>query len=100
MYRALQCSELRLHIKSLVTFRKKHILREVLRYPILAHSCAHAQAMNEYRGGEISTEVVVDQNLWTKLLTVDGSESVLRAWLHAYGRLLTFLCTDLVRGPY
>ena len=30
--------------------------------------------------------------------TVDGSESVLRAWLH--GKLLTFVCTDLVRGPY
>ena len=27
---------------------------------------AHAQAMNEYRGGEMSTEMVVEQNLWTK----------------------------------
>ena len=24
---------------------------------------AHAQAMNEYRGGEMATEVVVDRNL-------------------------------------
>ena len=30
---------------------------------------AHAQAMNKYRGGEMSTKVVVDQNLWTE--TVD-----------------------------
>ena len=36
---------------------------------ILAHSCArYAQAMNEYRGGEMSTEVVVDQNLWTEIV--------------------------------
>ena len=47
---------------------------------ILAHSCArYAQAMNEYRGGEMSSEVVVDRNLWTELWTVDGSESVLQA---------------------
>ena len=50
---------------------------------------AHAQAMNEYRRGEMSTEVVVDRNLWT----VDGSESVLRAWLH--GRTFDFR----VHGP-
>ena len=31
---------------------------------------AHAKAMNEYRGGEMSTKVVVDRNLWTKI--VDG----------------------------
>ena len=29
---------------------------------------AHAQAMNEYRGDEMSTEVVVDQNLWTEIV--------------------------------
>ena len=34
--------------------------------------------MSEYRGGEMSTEVVADQKLWT----VEGSGSVLRAWLH------------------
>ena len=28
----------------------------------------HAQAMNEYRGGEMSTEVVVDRNLWTEIV--------------------------------
>ena len=28
----------------------------------------HAQAMNEYRGGEMLTEVVVDQNLWTEIV--------------------------------
>ena len=28
----------------------------------------HAQAMNEYCGGEMSTEVVVDQNLWTEIV--------------------------------
>ena len=25
----------------------------------------HTQAMNEYQGGEMSTEVVVDRNVWT-----------------------------------
>ena len=39
--------------------------------------CARAQAMNEYREGEMSMEVVVDRNLWTEI--VDGSECVLRA---------------------
>ena len=29
---------------------------------------AHAQAMNEYCGGEMSTEVVVDGNLWTEVV--------------------------------
>ena len=29
---------------------------------------AHAQAMNEYRGVEMSTEVVVDGNLWTEIV--------------------------------
>ena len=43
---------------------------------------AHAQAMDEYRGGEMSTEVVVERNLWTEIWTVDGSESVLRTWVH------------------
>mgnify|MGYP001795671925 CR=1 FL=1 len=28
---------------------------------------AHAQAVNEYRGGEMSTEVVVDRILWTEI---------------------------------
>ena len=28
----------------------------------------HAQAMNEYCGAEMSTEVVVDQNLWTDIV--------------------------------
>ena len=46
--------------------------------------CVHAQAMNEYRGGEMLTEVVVDRNLWK----VDGSESVLREWLN--GRTFDF----------
>ena len=45
--------------------------------------------MNEYREGEMSTEVVVDRNLWT----ADGSESVLRAWRH--GRTFDFR----VHGP-
>ena len=30
--------------------------------------CAHAQAMNEYRVGEMSTEVVVDGDLWTEMV--------------------------------
>ena len=38
--------------------------------------------MNEYRGGEMSTEVVVDRNLWTETWTIDGSESALHTWLH------------------
>ena len=29
---------------------------------------AHAQAINEYRGGEMSTEVVVDGNLWREIV--------------------------------
>ena len=29
---------------------------------------AHAQEMNEYLRGEMSTEVVVDRNLWTEIL--------------------------------
>ena len=28
----------------------------------------HAQAMNEYNGSEMLTEVVVDQNLWTEIV--------------------------------
>ena len=32
----------------------------------LAHSCAHGQAVNKYRGGEMSMEVVVERNLWTE----------------------------------
>ena len=30
--------------------------------------CAHAQAMNEYRRGEMLTEVVADRNLWTEMV--------------------------------
>ena len=44
-------------------------------------------------GGEMSTEVVVDRNLKTKVVTVDGSESVLRARL--FGRTFAFR----VNGP-
>ena len=40
------------------------------------HSCARMR--KQWIGSEMLTEVVVDENLWT----VDGSESVLRAWLH------------------
>ena len=29
---------------------------------------AHAQAMNEYRGGEMSTEEVEERNLWTEIV--------------------------------
>ena len=29
---------------------------------------AHAQAMNEYCGAEMSTDVVVDRNLWTEVV--------------------------------
>ena len=32
---------------------------------------AYTQAMNEYRGGEMAIEVVVDRNLWTE--TMDRS---------------------------
>ena len=46
------------------------------------------QAMNEYCGGEMSTKVVLDQNCGRNLWTVDGSETVLRAWLH--GRTFDF----------
>ena len=58
---------------------------------------AHAQAMNEYRGGEMSTDVVVDRNLWTEI--VDGRRKV-SCERGSMVELLTFLCTDLVRGPY
>ena len=55
---------------------------------------AHAQAMNEYRGGEMSTEVVLDQNCGRKLWTVNESKNVLRAWL--YGRTFDFRVQGLV----
>ena len=44
---------------------------------------AHAQAMNEYREGAMSTEVVVRRR---KLWTVDGSEGVLTIppWVHPF----------------
>ena len=29
---------------------------------------AHSPAINEYRGGETSTEVVVDRNLWMEIV--------------------------------
>ena len=54
---------------------------------------AHAQAVNEYRGGEMSTEVAVHCNLWTEMWTVDASGSVLRVWLN--GRTFDFR----VQGP-
>ena len=50
----------------------------------------HAQAMNEYHGGELLTEVVVDQNLWTEVKVSSKCGSMVE--------LLTFDCTDLVRG--
>ena len=62
---------------------------------------AHAQAMKEYiyHGGEISTEVVVDWNLWQKLWIIDGSELV-SSECGSMVKLLTFVCTDPVSGPY
>ena len=47
---------------------------------------AHAQAMNKYRGDEMSTEVVVDGMCGRKLWTVDAS--------------VASSCTDLVRDPH
>ena len=60
---------------------------------------AHAQAMNAYRGGEMSTEVAVDRNF------VDGNcgpktEVKVSCEHGSMVELLTFVCTDLVRGPY
>ena len=55
---------------------------------------AHAQAMNEYRGGEMSTEVVVDGNcgpLTEVKVSCERGSMV---------ELLTCVCTDLVRGLY
>ena len=54
----------------------------------------HAQAMNEYRGGEMSTEVVVDGNdrPWTEVKVFCERSSMVE--------LLTFVCTNLVRGLY
>ena len=49
--------------------------------------------MNDYRGGEMSTEVVVEQNLWT----ADRSEIVLQAWFH--GKTVTFVCTNPSSRP-
>ena len=54
---------------------------------------AHAQAMNEYHEGEMSTEVVVDENLRTEI-------EDRRLERGSMVELLTFVCTDLVRGPY
>ena len=56
----------------------------------------HAQAMNEYRGGEMSTKVDVvnvDQNFCTEVVDRRRSESVLRTRLH--GRTFDFR----VHGP-
>ena len=39
--------------------------------------------MNEYRGGEMSMKVVVKGICGWKLWTIDGSENVLRVWLHS-----------------
>ena len=66
----------------------------------LAHSCmrALAQAMNEYRGGEMSTEVLVNRNCERKLWPVNGSENTCERG--SMVELLTFVCTDLVRGQY
>ena len=49
--------------------------------------------MNEYCEGKMSMAVVVDRICGWKLWTVDGSESVLRAWRH--GRTFDFR----VHGP-
>ena len=35
---------------------------------------AHAQVMNEYRGGEMSTEVVVHGYLWTEIVDCRSTE--------------------------
>ena len=44
---------------------------------------AHAQAMNEYRGSEMSMEVIVDRNLWTEIVDRWRKwQCVQRAWLH------------------
>ena len=59
----------------ILTVTKKFLLETLFS----SFMCVHVQAMNEYRGGEMSTEVVVDRNLWTELWTVDGSEIVLQA---------------------
>ena len=61
----------------------------------------HVQAMNEYRGGEILTEVVVDQDLWTEI--VDRRRkwkcpASMTPWLNfllACGRTLLEARTDL-----
>ena len=62
---------------------QKHILTV---FSLFIHP--HVQAMNEYRGGEMSMEVVLDQICGRKLWTVNGNESVLRACLH--GRAFNF----------
>ena len=52
---------------------------------------AHTQAVNEYRGGEMSTEVV-DGNLWTEIVDCR------RKWKCPAS--VAPWCTDLVRCPY
>ena len=49
---------------------------------------AHAQSTNEYHVGEMSMIWLQTEICGLKLWTVDGSESVLRAWLH--GKIFKF----------
>ena len=51
-------------------FKPNGTLERILRIHLVFSSFvrAHAQAMSEYRGGKISTEVVVDRNLWTEIV--------------------------------
>ena len=43
-------------------------ITNLISFCIISFMRTHAQAMNEYRGGEMSMEVVVDQNLWTEIV--------------------------------
>ena len=69
-------------------------MREHALAMISSFMCAHAQAMNEYRGGELTTEVVVHQNLHVEVKV--SCELAIGSMVE----LLTFVCADLVRGQY
>ena len=45
-----------------------HLLTVMKSFLFCSFMHMHAQAMNEYCGGEMSTEVVVDQNLWMEIV--------------------------------
>ena len=65
---------------------------------VLAHSCARMRKkLLSILGVKCGRKCLKTEIGGRKLWTVDGSESVVRAWRHV--EVLTFVCTDLIWGP-